>query len=287
MKKVIVVTGCSSGVGMHTAVLMAKTGATVIATMRNTAKAGPLQQLAAEAGVSLVIAQLDVQDEESVNRAVRDVIDREGQIDVLINNAGFGYVRTLEQAPFDDIREVFDVNYFGVVRCMRAVIPHMRERRQGHIITVSFIGGIVGQPMNEIYCSAKFAVEGLVESLATYMEPFFNVKCSLIEPAGIRSEFSNRVRGDVQRTGGILSDDYAPVMKEYLEGSQRRGEFDESGQTPEEVAKIILQSIEQPEVHLRTLTSDVARTLTAIKTSGDPTGNLLQAEIRRNFLGKT
>ena len=287
MKKVVVITGCSSGVGMRTAILMAKTGATVVATMRNLEKSGPLQKLADEAGVSLTISQLDVQDEASVKNAVRDIIAREGQIDVFVNNAGFGYVRPLEQASSGDIQEVFDVNYFGVVRCMQAVIPHMRERRQGHIVTVSSVGGLVGQPLNEIYCSAKFAVEGLVESLATYMEPFFNVKCTLIEPAGIRSEFVNRVMGDVKRTGGIPADDYAPVMQAYLEGSKKRGEFDGSGQTPEEVAEIIVNHVSQPRTDLRTLTSDAAHSLTAIKTAGDPTGNLLQAAIRRDFLGRS
>jgi short-subunit dehydrogenase len=90
---------------------------------------------------------------------MRKIIDREGHIDIFINNAGFGYVRALEQSSLTDVQAVFDVNYLGIVRCMKAVIPHMRERRQGHIATVSSVGGIVGQPLNEIYCSAKFAVE--------------------------------------------------------------------------------------------------------------------------------
>lgn len=286
MKRVIVITGCSSGVGMHTAIQMAKTGATVVATMRNLDKSAPLQKLADEAGVSLRIEQLDVQNEDSVNRAMRNIIEREGQIDVFVNNAGFGYVRALEQSSFAEIQEVFDVNYLGVVRCMKAVIPHMRERRQGHVVTVSSVGGLVGQPLNEVYCSAKFAVEGLVESLATYMEPFFNVKFSLIEPAGIRSEFVNRVSSDLKRSGGVPADDYAPVMRAYLEGSKRRGEFDGSGQRPEDVANVIVQHISKAQTDLRNLTSDAARELTGIKTNGDPTGNLLQTQIRKDFLGK-
>ncbi len=111
------------------------------------------------------------------------------------------------------------------------------------------------------------------------------MKFSLIEPAGIRSEFVNRVMGDVKRKGGIPADDYAPVMQAYIEGSQRRGEFDQGSQNPAEVAEAIFKSISQGRTDLRTLTSETAKTLTAIKTGTDPSGNLMQATIRRDFLG--
>jgi NAD(P)-dependent dehydrogenase (short-subunit alcohol dehydrogenase family) len=106
----------------------------------------------------------------------------EGKIDVLINNAGAGFVRTVEQATEEEIRWVTDVNYFGTVRCIKEVIPHMRSARSGHIINISSVGGLVGQPFNELYCASKFAVEGLTEAMATYMEPAFGIKFTVVEP---------------------------------------------------------------------------------------------------------
>jgi NAD(P)-dependent dehydrogenase (short-subunit alcohol dehydrogenase family) len=165
--KVVLITGCSSGVGMHNAVQLAKKGARVYASMRNPAKGETLRALAAEAKVPVTIIALDVQNEDSVREAVAQVERDAGRIDVLINNAGFGSVRTLEQATPQQITEIIDVNFLGATRCIRAVLPGMRARKSGWIVSVSSVGGLVGQPMNEIYCAAKFALEGLIESMAT------------------------------------------------------------------------------------------------------------------------
>jgi len=107
--------------------------------------------------MSLTVLRLDVQDSASVTAAVAEVMAREGRIDVLINNAGAGYVRSTEQAPEAEIEWVTDVNYMGVVRCTKAVLPHMRKQRSGHIIAVTSVGGLVGQPFNEFYVSGVSA----------------------------------------------------------------------------------------------------------------------------------
>jgi NAD(P)-dependent dehydrogenase (short-subunit alcohol dehydrogenase family) len=283
--QVFLITGCSSGVGMHVAVQSAAAGGRVYASMRNPEKAGPLKALAAAEGVALHVIPLDVRDERAVRRAVAAIEGDEGRIDVLINNAGFGSVRALEQATPDQLNEILDVNFFGAVRCIRAVLPGMRARRSGWIVSVSSVGGLVGQPLNEIYCAAKFALEGLIESMATYMEPCFGIRMTLIEPAGIRTEFVNRVLSDLQKDVAPLQEVYGPVLQRYIGQLQKRRSFESAAQTPEQVAEVIVQSLRDDSTGLRTLTSDAARTFAAEKIAGDPDGRRLQQRIRRDLLG--
>jgi short-subunit dehydrogenase len=276
--KIALITGCSSGVGLYTAVRLAKTDFKVYATMRHLEKADKLKQFANEQRVHLEIRRLDVQNDESVSDCVKSILAEEERIDVLVNNAGFGYIRTLEQASMREIENVMDVNYYGAIRCIKAVLPSMRERKSGHIISVTSVGGLIGQPMNEIYCSSKFALEGLIESMATYLEPFFNIKMSIIEPGAIQTEFVNRVLGDMQKSGGVLNDDYAPVLKTYMDTAKKSFA---AGQSPDEVARVILDCILSEKPYLRYQTSDKAREFIAAKLGNDPTGDIQQKKIRK------
>ncbi|MEC9396030.1 MAG: SDR family oxidoreductase, partial [Myxococcota bacterium] len=202
MSKVILITGTSTGLGVSIAVQAAAAGHIVYATMRDLSKRQVLDDAAAAAGVTLHISRLDVQDSESIAEAVQAMIAREGRVDVLVNNAGVGFARSLEQASEEDIQRVIDVNFTGVVRCTRAVLPYMREARAGHVINISSVGGLIGQPFNEIYCGAKFAVEGFTESLSSYVTPAFGVHFTAVEPGGIASEFANNVLAHIASTGG-------------------------------------------------------------------------------------
>lgn len=145
MNKVILITGTSTGLGLAIAVQAAQAGHIVYATMRDTDKRGRLDAAAKEAGVSPSVLQLDVQDSASVNAAVGAVIEAEGRIDVLVNNAGMGYARSLEQADEADIQKILDINYMGVVRCTRAVMPHMRQAR-ARPRDQHLVGGRAGRP---------------------------------------------------------------------------------------------------------------------------------------------
>lgn len=282
--KVVLVTGCSSGVGLQIAVLLAKENFKVYATMRNLAKSQMLKETAKNADVFLNILKLDVQNENSIKDAVDSILSKEKRIDILINNAGFGSVCSLEQCSFNEIENIMDVNFYGAVRCIRAVLPAMREQKSGHIISISSVGGLVGQPLNEIYCAAKFALEGLIESMATYMEPYFNIKMTLIEPAGIRSEFINNVRENLQSKPAPLQDVYGPILKTYIETTQKRGAFENSAQTSVEVAESILECILNSSADLRVQTSEIAKKFVEEKITADPTGTHLQKRIRQEFL---
>lgn len=284
MSKVILITGTSTGLGIEIAVQAAKAGHRVYATMRNLAKRGTLDAALSEAGQSAQVLQLDVQDSASVNAAIDHVIAAEGRIDALINNAGAGYVRTTEQASEDDINWVMDVNFMGVVRCTKAVMPYMRKARSGHVITVSSVGGLVGQPFNEIYCAAKFAVEGYTEALACYVTPNFGINFTAIEPGGIHSEFAANVMKQVEATGGMLEDEYLPILQKYVGGAQARAASGGLYQTASEVAGIIMECLEAPEPPIRRRTSDWAEDFTRFKTAADPDGRKQQAAVISQFL---
>lgn len=283
MTKIVLITGTSTGLGVATAVQAAQAGHTVYATMRNTQKRDTLDAAARAAGVSLNVLQLDVQDAASVNAAVDAVINEQGRIDVLINNAGMGYVRSLEQAEEADIQKILDINYTGVARCIKAVMPHMRKARAGHVINISSVGGLVGQPFNETYCGAKFAVEGLTEAMASYITPAFGIHFTAIEPGGITSEFANTVLEQVEQTGGMLEDEYLPILQKYISGSQSR---QETGiyQTADEVAEVVMKVMGSEKPPVRTRTSQWSEDFSNLKTGLDPDGLKQQSRVAEQFL---
>ncbi|SFJ89503.1 SDR family oxidoreductase [Jannaschia pohangensis] len=286
MKKVILITGTSTGLGLAIAVQAAQAGHTVYATMRNIEKRGTLDEAARNAGVSLDLLQLDVRDSASVLLAVEAVITRHGRVDVLINNAGVGYVRSLEQADETEIQSILDINYMGVVRCIKAVIPHMRQARAGHIVNITSVGGLVGQPFNEIYCGAKFAVEGLTESMASYITPAFGIRFTAVEPGGIASEFANSVRANMEASGGLLDDEYLPILQKYVAGAQTRRD-DGAFQTADDVAQVVMQVITTKKTPVRIRTSDWAEEFAGLKTGLDPDGNKLRRLVMERFLDET
>ncbi|WP_299937090.1 SDR family oxidoreductase [uncultured Pelagimonas sp.] len=285
MTKVILITGCSTGLGISLAVQSALAGHTVYATMRNLAKRDALDTAATKAGVSLNLLALDVQDSATITAAVDEIIAKEGRIDTLINNAGAGYVRSTEQATEDDIAWVMDVNFMGVVRCTKAVMPHMRKARAGHVITIGSVGGLVGQPFNEIYCGAKFGVEGYMEAMAAYITPSFGINFTTVEPGGIVSEFANSALKQIEASGGMLDDEYTPILQQYIAGATSRQGGDVY-QTPDEVAAVVMGVVAAEHPPVRTRTSDWGEELCQLKTGLDPDGTKLQAKIVSQFLGE-
>jgi NAD(P)-dependent dehydrogenase (short-subunit alcohol dehydrogenase family) len=284
MSKVVLITGTSSGLGISLSVKAAQAGHKVYATMRNLSKRSTLDEAAKQAGVSLNILPLDVQENETVTAAVDKITGQEGRIDTLINNAGAGFVRTTEQANLDEVNWVMDVNFTGVVRCTKAVMPHMRKARSGHIINISSVGGLVGQPFNEIYCAAKFAVEGYTESLASYVTPNFGIHFTSIEPGGIESDFAANVMKQVASSGGMLEDEYLPILQRYIGGARDRQGGGDIYQTCDQVADVIMQSVESEDPPIRARTSKWGEDFTRLKTELDPTGKKQQATVIQQFL---
>ncbi len=289
MKKVVLITGTSSGIGLQTALLLSKKNYTVYATMRDTGKKELLEKEADSMGINVNIMQLDVQVEESIRQCILAILEKEKSIDVLINNAGSGFLRTAEQATMTEIEYVTDVNFYGPVRCIKAVLPQMRKQHSGHIINISSVGGLVGQPINEIYCAAKFALEGFTESIATYMKPYFGINISLVEPGGVATEFGNNIMAYIEKTGGMKDDAYNSLMDDYMEYRKTFSDPELRArvfQSPQQVAEIILKCMEDENPKLRYLTSPWTEEFTFLKTGADKDGTKLQKEVKKRILQK-
>lgn len=282
--KVALITGASTGVGFETALLLASKGYKVYATMRNLEKQDALLEAAKDLNVEIMVKSLDVTNTSSINECVQEIMKDEDNIDILINNAGAGFLRTTEQATEEEIMWQLNVNLMGVIRTTKAVLPIMRKNKSGHIVNISSVGGLVGQPFNEIYCATKFGVEGYTEALASYVQPHFNIKFTSIEPGGIHSEFAKSALAQFEVSGGMADDEYKPLLEAYIGGaSSRQGNY--AYQTSKEVSEKIVECVEMQDPPIRMRTSEWAEEFTKLKTQADPTGKLLQAEVAK-LVGK-
>src|SRR3989475_10664458 len=181
-KKVALVTGVSSGIGRATAALLSRRGFRVFGTMRKPSEInGPLE------GVELV--RLDVRDEESVRSCLRTVLDQAGRIDALVNNAGYTLIGSLEETSIEEAKDVFETNFFGVLRMSQALLPIMREQGYGRIANISSVLGFLPAPYQGIYAASKHALEGYSESLDHEVRQF-GIRVSVIEPGFTRTNIS-------------------------------------------------------------------------------------------------
>lgn len=270
--RTVLITGTSSGIGLATAVAAARAGWTVVATMRDTAKAGALRTAAAEAGAGdrIHVERLDVTDPASVAACVEAAVAAHGRLDAVVNNAGAGQLGTVEQSTGDEVRAAMEVNFFGVVEVTRAAMPHLRASG-GRVVTVTSVGGIVGQPFNEAYCAAKFAAEGFMESLAP-VAATVGVGVSVVEPGAVASEFVANVDLDVP---AILdaAGPYAPALQAYIDRTMKA--FG-TAQTPDEAAAAVMDVLTAEQPPFRVQTSGWAREFVGTKLS-DLDGSAVQA----------
>ena len=177
---IALVTGTSSGIGQATAVTLARGGHTVIATMRNPAASGELQKIMTAEKLPLTVTALNVDDDASVESAFGKVFAEHGRLDVLVNNAGIGGGGSIEESSTARFREVMETNFFGALRCIKAVVPEMRRQRRGCIINVTSIAGRMALAPAAAYSASKFALEALSECLAQEMKAF-NVRVAVVE----------------------------------------------------------------------------------------------------------
>ncbi|XP_054463984.1 retinol dehydrogenase 8 [Anoplopoma fimbria] len=270
----VLVTGCSSGIGLAVAARLAKDELRrfkVVATMRDLGKRGPLEKAAGDSlNKTLEIKQLDACCETSIRECVNSLPDR--RVDVLVNNAGVGMIGPLECQSIDAMKEVFDTNFFGLARLVRELLPDMKRRQSGHIVVMSSVMGIQGLLFNDVYSASKFAVEGFCESLAVQAMKF-NIKTTLVEPGPVVTEFERKVYEDAEKMDLSGTDEEtAKIFREvYLPYSVKI--FASLGQTPEEVAEQTVKVITAKEPPLRHQTNRLYMPLTALKHA-DPTGRL-------------
>ncbi|WP_339300217.1 SDR family oxidoreductase [Paenibacillus sp. FSL R5-0623] len=231
---VALITGTSSGFGMLTAITLAKQGYRVVATMRDLSRREELVKLAEQAGLAerLQYVQLDVTDAESVQEAVGSVLLNNGRIDMLVNNAGFAVGGFIEEVLMEDWRRQMETNLFGLIAVTRAVLPVMREQKQGLIINLSSVSGLSGFPGYAPYAASKFAVEGFTESLRHEMSSF-GVRVVLVEPGAYRTPIWNKGLGEIHRNE---DSPYKHKLDAVLRYSQHASE---TAPDPQEVADLI------------------------------------------------
>lgn len=240
-KKVAIVTGSSSGIGLETSLLLARNGFYTYATMRNLdkTKSKPISNVKQREKLSLEILKLDVNNDESVKEAIQRITNEQERIDVLVNNAGYALVGPFEELSIEEFKEQFETNVFGVIRVIQAVLPIMRRQKNGVIVNISSVAGKIGFPLTSAYVSSKFALEGLSESISYEIEQF-GIKIILIEPGVIKTNFNNNIKLGKSVTADSNNSPYAEMTQKRM--SRFKPRF-ESGTPPIEVAKVILKTI--------------------------------------------
>jgi NAD(P)-dependent dehydrogenase (short-subunit alcohol dehydrogenase family) len=262
--KIALVTGASSGIGKATAERLAKAGYKVYGTSRRGAQQGDR---------SFEMLSLDVTDDESVAAAVGELIRREGRIDLLVNNAGFGVApAAAEESSLDQARSIFDTNFFGLVRMTRAVVPHMRRQNRGRILNIGSVLGFLPMPYGALYAATKHAVEGYSESLDHELRTR-GIRVSVIEPAYTKTPFdANFMEPDAKR------DEY----REAREGVTRRlNEVMATAESPDVVAETVLEAAVAPRPKLRYAAGKLAKRLRFLRRFAP--GVLVDAGIRKDL----
>ncbi|MFF7456298.1 SDR family NAD(P)-dependent oxidoreductase [Kitasatospora sp. NPDC008115] len=282
-RDVLLITGCSSGIGLATAVAAARTGFTTVATLRDPSRAEALREAAGRAGVTLDVRPLDVTDPASVTACVDGVAATYGRLDAVVNNAGVSnFDPTLEMSTDAALRANLEVNFFGVIAVSRAALPLLRASA-GRLVTLGSVHGVVGQPFNEAYCAAKFAVEGFMESLAP-VAAAHGVRVSVVVP-GFVPDTAFGVFPDIdRRTIAAASGPYAPTFADYLAWVGGQG-WEAAGQPAREVAEVVVRTLRAERPAFRVPTNAWAADHLAHKLA-DPDGSAVQT-LARSWIGRT
>ena len=233
-QKVVLITGTSSGVGQSTARLLSQKGYKVFGTSRNPASAEPIP--------TVEMFALDVCADDSVGACVKAVASQVGQLDVLVNNAGYELAGALEEFSLEEAKAQFETNFFGVVRMVKAVLPLMRQQKQGQIINISSLSGLTPIPFMGLYSASKFALEGYTEALRLEVKPF-KIHISLIEAGFLKTPMRDKRQVAAER------------IREYDPWRQRAFnaiyDYEEEGPGPELVAETVLKMIASKTPRLR------------------------------------
>lgn len=258
--KIFLITGVSSGLGRAFAAGALDAGHTVVGTVRSDADAKSFAGLHPQRAHARI---LDVTDDEAVLAVVSDVEKSIGPIDVLIANAGYGLEGTFEETPLSALRAQFEVNVFGAAATIQAVLPHMRERRRGHILGVTSMGGLAGFPGVSAYCGSKYALEGILESLAKEVASF-GIRVTAVEPGSFRTDWAGRSMTRAERTIADYDASFEPIRDARRAASGRQlGD-------PHRAAEAVLRILDAPEPpqHL-VLGSDALRVVRAGRDAVD------------------
>ncbi len=242
-QQVVLITGGTDGLGKAAAIFLAELGGyRIFAGGRSAERRLELDRLAMDRHLPIETLEMDVTSDRSVAGAVESVLQKAGAIDVLVNNAGVGYIAVVEELRLEDLRKQFETNFFGVVRVTQAVLPHMRERKHGRILMMSSVAGLVSPPTYGAYSSSKHALEGLSNALRLELYPF-GVEVILIEPGYIVTNFQQTAKDLAgPYVEAAEKGPYANVYRGASEGGNRGRSS--SRTTPEDCARVIAEAIQ-------------------------------------------
>lgn len=251
MKKVVLITGASSGMGKAAAMHLIEQGHTVYGAARRKEKMKDLEKAGGHA------LAMDITRQQDIDEAVGQVLERESHIDVLINNAGYAIYGAVEDTSIEDARQQFEVNIFGLAAITKAVLPKMRERQSGTIINISSMGGKIYTPLGAWYHATKHALEGWSDCLRLELKQF-NIDVVIVEPGIINTEFGDVMNGPLlERSGNSAYGKLASKVSASVEESYRKG----NSSSPEVIAKVIAKAVSSKKPKTRYVAGKLARPL--------------------------
>lgn len=248
MEKVWLITGCSTGFGRELAIQVLKKGYIAVVTAR---KLDDIQDIVKEYSGKSLALELDVTKTTQIRQVVKKTKDVFGRVDVLVNNAGIGYFGAVEESEDDEVRRMFEINFFGLANMTQEVLPAMRAQRSGHIINIASIGGLVSFPTVGFYNASKYAVDGLSEALAKETAPL-GIKITIVAPSGFRTDWAGRSAKNSQK---IIAD-YETTA--HANKNTIRGYSGNQPGDPVRAAKAIIKAVESPNPPLRLLLGKMA-----------------------------
>tara|TARA_B100001123_G_scaffold441439_1_gene582623 strand:- start:4589 stop:5422 length:834 start_codon:yes stop_codon:yes gene_type:complete len=238
MESVALVTGCSSGIGLETAIALSREGHFTYATMRDVKKSGSLDKIVNDEGLPIKVLELDVDSEKSVDDAIAKIMEEKGRVDTLINNAGWGMWGAVEDVSIEEFKQQFETNFFSIIRLIQKVAPIMRKQKSGNIVNVSSVAGKIGFPVSPAYISSKFALEGLSECIRFELGPF-GINVIIIEPGVIKTNFFDSMKMAKKSNSDSV---YNEITSKVVSGVKMMAEM---GTEPKEVADTIIKSINE------------------------------------------
>ena len=238
MESVALVTGCSSGIGLETAIALGREGHFTYATMRDVKKSGSLDKIVNDEGLPIKVLELDVDSEKSVDDAIAKIMEEKGRVDTLINNAGWGMWGAVEDVSIEEFKQQFETNFFSIIRLIQKVAPIMRKQKSGNIVKVSSVAGKIGFPVSPAYISSKFALEGLSECIRFELGPF-GINVIIIEPGVIKTNFFDSMKMAKKSNSDSV---YNEITSKVVSGVKMMAEM---GTEPKEVADTIIKSINE------------------------------------------
>jgi len=238
MESVALVTGCSSGIGLETAIALGREGHFTYATMRDVKKSGSLDKIVNDEGLPIKVLELDVDSEKSVDDAIAKIMEEKGRVDTLINNAGWGMWGAVEDVSIEEFKQQFETNFFSIIRLIQKIAPIMRKQKSGNIVNVSSVAGKIGFPVSPAYISSKFALEGLSECIRFELGPF-GINVIIIEPGVIKTNFFDSMKMAKKSNSDSV---YNEITSKVVSGVKMMAEM---GTEPKEVADTIIKSINE------------------------------------------